>query len=39
MLPGAWEVVVTSATGRIATTRFGVADGEPPGRRVTIAMP
>jgi RNA polymerase sigma-70 factor (ECF subfamily) len=39
MLPGTWELIVTSETGKVATTRFVVADGDPPGRRIAIAMP
>jgi hypothetical protein len=39
LVPATWEVIVTSETGKVATTRFVVADGDPPGRRITIAMP
>ena len=38
MLPGSWEVTITSETGKVTTNRFVVAPGAE-GRRIDLKMP
>jgi hypothetical protein len=39
LLPGTWEVTVTSETGKRSTNRFVLREGDPDGRSIALQLP